>query len=81
MATSGKMTRCGHGLHRTTGKSHPFDKFNDSAVATELLANLHEVYEYADQTQGYDGVVRSAGSGRKREAACPDHERFCGTLC
>jgi len=25
-------------------ESHPFDKFNDSAVATELLANLREVY-------------------------------------
>jgi hypothetical protein len=28
-------------------KSHPSDKFNDSAVATELLANLHEVYRSA----------------------------------
>jgi hypothetical protein len=59
-------------------ESHPFDKFNDLAVATELLANLY--YTLADQTQGYDGVFE-AGSGRKREAACPDHERFCGTLC
>jgi hypothetical protein len=25
-------------------KSHPFDKFNDSAFATELLANLPEMY-------------------------------------
>jgi hypothetical protein len=62
-------------------KSHPFDKFNDSAVAPNCLRTYTRCTDpLADQTQGYDGVVRSAGSGRKREAACPDHERFCGTL-
>ncbi|MGG2377381.1 hypothetical protein ACE400_29710, partial [Salmonella enterica] len=28
-------------------KSYPLDKFNDAAIANELLAILHEVYGYA----------------------------------
>src|ERR1700736_1938927 len=35
-------------------ESHPFDKFNDSAVATQLLANLTEEFE----AQGPDASVK-----------------------
>jgi len=48
-------------------KSHPFDKFNDSAVATELLANLHEVYGSAGRPD--PRLWRSSSKRRVRTQA------------
>ena len=32
-------------------KSYPFDKFSDTAIASELLTILHDVYGYAGATK------------------------------